>query len=765
MNSLSNFKPGCPTFSLIYSGDDRSSEGPWASLAGARDGLRRLRVAGDLSGEATVLIEPGRYLLREPVEFGPEDGHTTYIAAGDGVVFDGGERLTGWREEMSDVGRKWVLDLPEIASGFESFRSLFVNGERRPRARFPKFSPDSQGVKKMLQIGAIRYPERKHLFDGDHVFAPKDGDLQDWPSFEESEIVVLHYWIDTRLGRPRRVKNSPWIECARRSVFNLYEAHATDPGAEYARYYVDNLKEALTEPGEWYGDRFTGRVEVLPKEGEVLAEAEIFVPRIDTFVRVRGEAFNRNVKTPHPHAQVQVENLRFEGLTFRHADWFHPQADYLDHNSLRLDEHSLGSSPQGAVHVPATIEFRWTRGCGMTRCTVEHIGLTAIEMGVGTSNAHVAHCVLRDLGGGGVKIDGSEVDGPVADRTSGIRVEDTTITDVGRVFHQSIGILLARAFDCSLRHNHIARCCYTGISCGWSWGSRETITKNNLIENNLIHDIGAGVLSDMGGIYLLGVQPGTVVRGNHVYGVKSASYGGWGIYPDEGSAYIVIEHNWVHDTQGAALGIHFSRELVVRDNVFMGAEEEGVIRISREEGGIVVATLVNNLILGPAPALFQGGYKGDVRKAFRSDGNVFWFDGGTPLSRVADCRSERPVEIPFEEWQAAGLDQNSLVVDPRAQVTEANFVLPLDSPALKAGFRPYDWSQCGPRTCKVERDIMTGAVRSQMAATVSQRCAATLLSEAGIETPQGLETASKCDVGDRGIAENKQPSGLCDSLV
>jgi len=122
-------------------------------------------------------------------------------------------------------------------------------------------------------------------------------------------------------------------------------------------------------------------------------------------------------------------------------------------------------------------------------------------------------------------------------------------------------------------------------------------------------------------------------------------------------------------------------------------------------------------------------------------------------------------EIPFEEWQAAGLEQNSLVVDPRAQVTEANFVLPLDSPALKAGFLPYDWSQCGPRTCKVERDIMTGAVRSQMAATVSQRCAATLLSEAGIETPQGLETASKCDVGDRGIAENKQPSGLCDSLV
>ena len=48
-------------------------------------------------------------------------------------------------------------------------------------------------------------------------------------------------------------------------------------------------------------------------------------------------------------------------------------------------------------------------------------------------------------------------------------------------------------------------------SIGWIWGFRDTITCNNRIENNLIHDIGAGILSDMGGIYTLGIQPGTVV--------------------------------------------------------------------------------------------------------------------------------------------------------------------------------------------------------------------------------------------------------------
>jgi len=84
-------------------------------------------------------------------------------------VINGGECLTGWREEMVHGQRAWILDLPEVAAGRWYFRSLFVNGKRRPRARLPKFSPDAKGVKNVFRIAEPRFPEKRKLFDGDHV--------------------------------------------------------------------------------------------------------------------------------------------------------------------------------------------------------------------------------------------------------------------------------------------------------------------------------------------------------------------------------------------------------------------------------------------------------------------------------------------------------------------------------------------------------------------------------------------------------------------
>ena len=53
---------------------------------------------------------------------------------------------------------------------------------------------------------------------------------------------------------------------------------------------------------------------------------------------------------------------------------------------------------------------------------------------------------------------------------------------------------------------------YTGVSCGWEGGYQENVSRDNLIGWNHIHHIGHALLSDMGGIYTLGVQPGTVLR-------------------------------------------------------------------------------------------------------------------------------------------------------------------------------------------------------------------------------------------------------------
>ena len=71
-------------FHLSPSGRDRhpgTRARPGATLAGARDNLRRLRSAGKITGAAEVIVHDGTYALTETVKFGPEDSHTRYRAA------------------------------------------------------------------------------------------------------------------------------------------------------------------------------------------------------------------------------------------------------------------------------------------------------------------------------------------------------------------------------------------------------------------------------------------------------------------------------------------------------------------------------------------------------------------------------------------------------------------------------------------------------------------------------------------------------------
>ncbi len=100
---------------------------------------------------------------------------------------------------------------------------------------------------------------------------------------------------------------------------------------------------------------------------------------------------------------------------------------------------------------------------------------------------------------------------------------------------------------------------YTAISVGWTWGYQKSPCCGNLIEFNHLHDIGQGMLSDMGGIYTLGIQEGTVLRNNVIHDINSYSYGGWGIYPDEGSATGIARWRTTSFYRTKSAGFHAAR--------------------------------------------------------------------------------------------------------------------------------------------------------------------------------------------------------------
>lgn len=120
------------------------TDGPFETLARARDAVLELKAKPGHEGPYVVMVRGGMYFLKEPLALGPDDSGTAerpviYCAyPGEEVTLSGGRLVTGWRKWKNRI---WVADVPDAGAGKGHFRQLFVRGERQTRARTPNFDP------------------------------------------------------------------------------------------------------------------------------------------------------------------------------------------------------------------------------------------------------------------------------------------------------------------------------------------------------------------------------------------------------------------------------------------------------------------------------------------------------------------------------------------------------------------------------------------------------------------------------------------------
>jgi len=549
----------------------------------------------------------------------------------------------------------WLTEIPEVKKGKWRFRQLFVNGARRYRSRLPK-----KGFYRITELPGVDLAGPFDTPCKEFRFADKEI-KSDWSNLNDVEVVVLHLWVDVHL--PIAEVN----EKERLVAFTRNSRRILTP--EDSRYYVENVFEGLTNPGEWYLNRKTGRLYYKPKPNEDPATAEIVAPRLVSLVRFEGNPEEKNL----------VEYITLRGLTFSHNDWELPPDDAGDY--------------QAANTVPGAIYGQGMRNCTIENCTVKNIGTYGIELSGGCQDNRLAHNEISEAGGGGIKISGGDAESPAYLRTGNTQVTDNHLHHLGQIYHSSVGILVQHSAGNNISHNHIHHLFYTGISVGWIWGYKTSVSQDNRIEFNHIHHIGQGLLSDMGGIYLLGVSPGTVVRNNLVHHVQAYGYGGWAIYPDEGNSHILIENNIGYDTSHTIFHQHYGRENIVRNNIFAFGKQ-GQIAYSKTEEHLGF-TLQNNIILTNQQPFFVGGYNHKLtERKFLSDLNLFWdVKHKNPIFAKI---TERPLKLPA--WQRLGYDLHSQIGNPKFKnYQKRNFRLTKSSPACKIGFQPIDLSQVGPR--------------------------------------------------------------------
>ncbi|MBO5649183.1 MAG: right-handed parallel beta-helix repeat-containing protein, partial [Clostridia bacterium] len=548
------------------------SGGPCGSLQETLNRVTQMRGGGMLQ-PITIKMMAGEYCLDGPISISPTMSNVTIEPYGDGqVIISGSRKITGF-EKTTFMGTECVgVHIPEVESGAWSFTDLYVGDLRAERTRLP-----AQGYFLMEET---ENPTGE-LFGHSKWFRAKDADLARFSSlyaFEDAFVSYNHYWID---------EHSP-IESFDRETGHVTMVYSSlcsiRPGQEYI---LENVAEQFKNPGEWYLDRAKGMLYYIPRnaaEWENLPDVR--APRASKLLCITGAPDDL------------VTGVHFKNITFGYTRGDYQSMQTVDGKACEV----FGSDAQAVSNAHASIEVTYARNVTFSHCNLLSFGVHGFRIKDGCRSVAIENSKIYDGGAGGVVISGGAVGSPEHSRTSNITVSDCSITHVGRRYFSACGILLMHASECDIIHNDIGDLYYTGVSVGWTWGYAKTVCRDNRIMNNHIWDLGKGFLSDMGGVYLLGSQPGTVVSGNRIHDIKCKDYGGWALYTDEGSAGILLENNLCYRTSSNSYHQHYGTSNVVRNNIFALADDN-MLRLTRCESHLSIMFTGNILYSSGKPMI------------------------------------------------------------------------------------------------------------------------------------------------------------------
>lgn len=629
---------------------DLSPNGAVCSPAAAILRARELRSAGIVRDRSVVIsVRPGRYEVDKPLVLTPEDSGIRFVGQDwSETVFDGGRVLPLFR----DMGNGfWEADVP---AGIE-FEQLWVNGRRAQRARSPNRHYFYMKEQDFDNPNTSFFSERK---DTEPLETLLPGELAH---------VVVGVWQswDMGYGRVKAFdKETGRLEMTAPIGRSLFFWDRTRP-----RYVLENFRAALDEPGEWFFDEKVRKLLYVPLQGEVPSRTVAVVPVASGIVELKGNRKDGKV----------VRDVSFSGITF-------------EHTAFRMDR-----SGQPAFQSVSNVGDAAIRACGaenisIENCRIAHVAMHGIWLRGGCRNACISHCLVEDLGAGGVYFGDTRADFKNRENNSSeLQIKDSIVRHGGRMMNGGIGVWIGMAHNCSVVHNDIYDFLYTGVSTGWTWGYAETVNRNIKVNFNRIHHIGQGVLSDIGAFYSLGDHTGSEVLNNWIWEVKGYAGNGspaWGLYTDEGSKGILIANNLVERCRDGAVHQHYGKDNVYSNNVFATFDCYGVWRSRAEDH--VTLRVCNNIFwwTNKTAGAYHCNSKGPVND-LPAEGNVYWCSGGSIGLTAFNNDS-------WGAWRKGGMDATGTISDPLfANPLQGDWALSADSPAVIAGFRPFDWRAAG----------------------------------------------------------------------
>jgi parallel beta-helix repeat protein len=286
------------------------------------------------------------------------------------------------------------------------------------------------------------------------------------------------------------------------------------------RYYVQNLREELDAPGEWYLDRGSWTLYFWPPEP--LAGRSVYAPVLSTIVQLE-----------------KASHVTFRGLVI---------------------EGSEGTA----------VVLRDTTECLVAGCTIRNVGNyhgSGVSVAGGRSNG-VVGCDIHDTGSSAISLSGG--DAPTLTPAENY-ADNNYIHHVGVYYKQGVGVALHGVGN-RASHNLIHDTPRMGIMFG---GNNLVIEYNHIRHANLETEDTGAVYT--GGRDWLGSR-GTVIRYNYFHDILGygrrdgkwvSPHFAWGVYLDDNTGGVDVIGNIVVRAHRAGIHLHNGRDNHVENNIFV----------------------------------------------------------------------------------------------------------------------------------------------------------------------------------------------------
>lgn len=560
-----------------HDAQDGSADKPMATLSAARDAARKTP-----AGPHRIVVHAGDYYMTEPLVLDARDNGLNIVGEDRASVrIFGGQKVTGW---VPDGERFWQLPLPGVKEGAWDFRALLVNGRLAAKATWPNSTDTLEHLGQwdlpllpMLAGFWARQPTHEELT----VMPYKEGDIPAGIDVKNAEVRLYHMWAESLVGVASHDLEKRVLVMSSPAVWPMGACNRR-------KYVIYNIREGMTEPGQWYLDRSQGRLVYWPLPDEDMASIEVIAPRMDRIVVVEGGK-------DQPVKDVMLQNL-----------------------SVHCTSSAMKSPGFGSSSLDGAVELRNAQNCIVDNVTISQVGGLGVSM-TASSGGALRNSEIAQTGACGVKIG-----------ANGMRVENNRIHHLGIYYPGSAGLVMG-GDNIELVRNVIHDSPYSGVIGGGG--------KQCLIEGNLVYRA-MTVMHDGAAIY--GNLCQSVIRGNVVRDIRpnGAGFGASGYYLDEGSYDCVIENNVSFNVVRPTHN-HITRGTIIRNNVFI-SEEDMTISFQRSEN---MSFSGNTLyVKGKLQVSDRNAAKvWEDNRIFRGDGaDGFTVDGWVPMT-PPEAPKDRPV--------------------------------------------------------------------------------------------------------------------------